>query len=119
MAEPVLTLSGISKSFAGVQALVDGALELRAGEVTALIGENGAGKSTLVKILTGIYAPDAGTILVDGRAGAPALDAGRPPPRHHGDPSGSGGVRRSFDRREHLRRRTARRRASASSTGGA
>jgi rhamnose transport system ATP-binding protein len=66
VSEPVLQLSGIAKSFAGVHALVDGALELRGGEVTALIGENGAGKSTLVKILTGIYAPDAGTILVAG-----------------------------------------------------
>ena len=54
VSEPVLQLSGIAKSFAGVHALVDGALQLRGGEVTALIGENGAGKSTLVKILTGI-----------------------------------------------------------------
>jgi rhamnose transport system ATP-binding protein len=64
--EPVLKLTGVAKSFAGVKALVDGALELHGGEVTALIGENGAGKSTLVKILTGIYAPDAGSIFIDG-----------------------------------------------------
>ena len=63
---PVLRLSGISKSFPGVRALSGVSLELHAGEVTALVGENGAGKSTMVKILTGIYQPDAGTIAVDG-----------------------------------------------------
>ncbi|HEY4199534.1 MAG TPA: sugar ABC transporter ATP-binding protein [Devosiaceae bacterium] len=68
MTEPLLTLSGISKSFPGVRALHDVSLELHPGQVTALIGENGAGKSTLVKILTGIYQPDAGTITVNGRA---------------------------------------------------
>ncbi len=64
MTEPLLTLSGITKSFPGVRALNDVSLELYPGEVTALIGENGAGKSTLVKILTGIYQPDAGTIAI-------------------------------------------------------
>jgi len=68
MTEPILTLSGVSKSFPGVRALHEVSLELHAGEVTALIGENGAGKSTLVKILTGIYQPDGGTITVAGRA---------------------------------------------------
>ncbi len=57
-AGPVLTLSGISKSFPGVKALSEVSLELFPGEVTALVGENGAGKSTIVKILTGIYQPD-------------------------------------------------------------
>jgi rhamnose transport system ATP-binding protein len=65
---PVLSLRGISKSFPGVRALNDVQLDLFAGKVTALVGENGAGKSTIVKILTGIYQPDAGTIAVDGRA---------------------------------------------------
>src|SRR3982074_1054482 len=64
---PILSLSGISKRFPGVRALHNVSLELRAGEVTALIGENGAGKSTLVKILTGIYRPAEGEILVDGK----------------------------------------------------
>jgi rhamnose transport system ATP-binding protein len=64
MTSPLLTLSGITKSFPGVRALNDVSLELYPGEVTALIGENGAGKSTLVKILTGIYQPDAGTIAI-------------------------------------------------------
>ena len=66
MTQPLIELSGVTKAFAGVHALVDAALALSAGEVTALIGENGAGKSTLVKILTGIYAADSGTIRVDG-----------------------------------------------------
>ncbi|WP_224701670.1 sugar ABC transporter ATP-binding protein [Devosia aquimaris] len=65
--QPILTLSGISKSFPGVRALHNVSLELYAGQVTALIGENGAGKSTLVKTLTGIYQPDAGEIAVNGQ----------------------------------------------------
>ncbi|MEZ5858822.1 MAG: sugar ABC transporter ATP-binding protein [Geminicoccaceae bacterium] len=64
---PVLSLSHISKGFPGVQALDDVSLTLERGSVTALIGENGAGKSTIVKILTGIYTPDAGTVNVEGR----------------------------------------------------
>ncbi len=63
---PVLETLAISKAFPGVQALAGINLKLFAGEVTALIGENGAGKSTLVKILTGVYAPDDGRILLDG-----------------------------------------------------
>jgi rhamnose transport system ATP-binding protein len=65
--EPVLFLNGVSKSFPGVRALNDVSFTLRAGEVTALVGENGAGKSTIVKILTGIYSPDAGEIVVGGQ----------------------------------------------------
>ena len=64
---PVLSLSHVSKSFPGVRALNDVSFDLRAGEVTALIGENGAGKSTIVKILTGIYTPDAGEVRVAGK----------------------------------------------------
>ncbi|MCD7059737.1 sugar ABC transporter ATP-binding protein [Pelagibacterium xiamenense] len=67
-AEPILRLEGITKTFPGVKALNDIALELYPGQVTALIGENGAGKSTLVKIMTGIYQPDAGAITLDGEA---------------------------------------------------
>jgi rhamnose transport system ATP-binding protein len=63
---PLLTLSGISKSFPGARALHNVALSLYPGQVTALIGENGAGKSTLVKIMTGIYQPDTGEIAVAG-----------------------------------------------------
>jgi len=65
---PLLEARGISKAFPGVQALVDVDFTLEAGEIHALVGENGAGKSTLVKILTGVYQPDAGTLLVDGRS---------------------------------------------------
>ena len=64
---PVLCLRGITKSFPGVRALNGVQLDLYPGQVTALIGENGAGKSTIVKILTGIYQPDEGTIEVDGK----------------------------------------------------
>jgi rhamnose transport system ATP-binding protein len=64
---PLLEMRGISKAFPGVKALDGVDIALYAGTVTALIGENGAGKSTLVKILTGIYQPDAGEIVVDGR----------------------------------------------------
>jgi rhamnose transport system ATP-binding protein len=66
-AAPILSMSGVSKRFPGVRALHNVSLTLRLGEVTALIGENGAGKSTLVKILTGIYQPDEGEILVSGK----------------------------------------------------
>lgn len=62
---PVLRLAGITKTFPGVKALNEVSLELYPGQVTALIGENGAGKSTIVKVLTGIYRADGGTIFVD------------------------------------------------------
>ena len=63
---PVLALDGVTKTFPGVKALSEVSLQLYPGKVTALVGENGAGKSTVVKILTGIYQPDGGAILVDG-----------------------------------------------------
>ena len=63
---PILTLRGISKVFPGVRALSDVDLDVRAGEVHAVMGENGAGKSTLMKIVAGVYQPDAGTITLDG-----------------------------------------------------
>ncbi len=63
---PVVSMDAITKTFPGVRALDAVRLDLHAGEVTALVGENGAGKSTTVKILTGIYRPDGGTIRIDG-----------------------------------------------------
>lgn len=65
MSEFILRMEGISKSFPGVKALDDIHLEIKKGEIHALIGENGAGKSTLIKILAGIYQPDSGTIYID------------------------------------------------------
>jgi D-xylose transport system ATP-binding protein len=65
--EPVLKLHGISKNFGAVSALTDIDLEIRAGEVVALVGDNGAGKSTLVKILAGVHEPTAGTINFCGK----------------------------------------------------
>ncbi|MFB4350622.1 sugar ABC transporter ATP-binding protein [Microbacterium sp. CR_7] len=67
MGEPILRVEGISKGFPGVQALKDVHLEVRPGEVLVLVGENGAGKSTLMKILSGIYTKDEGTITFEGR----------------------------------------------------
>ena len=67
MSDPLLSMHGIDKRFAGVPALRSASLEVGRGEVHALIGQNGAGKSTLIKILTGYYARDAGEILFDGK----------------------------------------------------
>ncbi|MFS0726912.1 sugar ABC transporter ATP-binding protein [Paenibacillus sp. 1P07SE] len=67
MSQPVLTMEGISKEFPGVKALSDVRFELYPGEVHALMGENGAGKSTLMKILSGVYAPTAGAIRLNGQ----------------------------------------------------
>ena len=64
---PVLELKGICKQFPGVRALHDVALRLYPGEVHTLMGQNGAGKSTLIKVLTGVYAPERGAILMNGR----------------------------------------------------
>ena len=67
MGEVILTMKDIDKSFVGVHALKNACLELKKGEVHALMGENGAGKSTLMKILTGIYSKDSGVIMYEGR----------------------------------------------------
>ena len=65
----VLTMRGICKSFPGVKALNDVDFTLRRGEIHALMGENGAGKSTLIKVLTGVYEKDAGSIRIEGCEG--------------------------------------------------
>lgn len=67
MAPPLLALRGVCKRYGAVQALVDVDLEIRAGEVVALVGENAAGKSTLVKVISGVDAADRGTIAWQGR----------------------------------------------------
>lgn len=64
--DPVLTLTGITKSFGDVAALDDVSLDLLPGEVHALLGANGSGKSSLVKVMTGVYQPDAGTLAIGG-----------------------------------------------------
>jgi D-xylose transport system ATP-binding protein len=66
MSEPILQLNAVSKSFGAVQVLHDVDFTVRAGEVTALVGDNGAGKSTLVKCVAGIHPIDGGEILFDG-----------------------------------------------------
>ncbi|SMH53608.1 nucleoside ABC transporter ATP-binding protein [Mesorhizobium australicum] len=65
---PIVLLKGIAKYFPGVVANQDVDLDVMPGEIHALLGENGAGKSTLMNILTGIYQPDAGEIIIDGYA---------------------------------------------------
>ena len=66
--EPLLALVGLTKRFPGVLALDSVGFELRRGEVHAICGENGAGKSTLMKVLSGLYQPDEGTIVFKGEA---------------------------------------------------
>jgi D-xylose transport system ATP-binding protein len=65
--QPVLATDGVSKAFGPVQALDGVDFEVRTGEVVGLVGDNGAGKSTFVKILSGIYGPDAGSVYFGGR----------------------------------------------------
>lgn len=67
MVKKLLEMQNISKAFAGIKALDNVQFDLNAGEVHALMGENGAGKSTLMKILTGVYERDEGTVVIDGK----------------------------------------------------
>ncbi|MBC8094097.1 MAG: sugar ABC transporter ATP-binding protein [Pseudonocardia sp.] len=67
MTEPILELRGVNKTFGAVQVLHDVDFTVRAGEVTALVGDNGAGKSTLVKCVAGIHSTDSGEVLFNGK----------------------------------------------------
>lgn len=76
---PPLEIRGVRRTFDGVVAVDHASFEVRRGEVVALVGDNGAGKSTLVKLISGVYSPTGGEILVDGepaRSGAHARDRG-------------------------------------------
>jgi rhamnose transport system ATP-binding protein len=64
--EALLSLTGAAKTFGPVVALADGTIEIRSGEIHALVGENGAGKSTLVKVLAGLHHPDSGDFRLGG-----------------------------------------------------
>src|SRR5262245_64629650 len=64
----ILGVRELTKSFGAITALKNVSLDFAPGEIRAICGENGAGKSTLVKILTGVYRPDAGTLTVNGEA---------------------------------------------------
>ena len=69
-ATPILSLKGVSKNFAGYQALDDVSLDIYPGQVLCLLGDNGAGKSTLIKVLSGFHEPTSGTVEVNGVATA-------------------------------------------------
>jgi len=64
--EPVLVLKDIRKSFGAVTAIENFSLDIRPGEIVALVGDNGAGKSTLIKIISGVHAPTSGSITIEG-----------------------------------------------------
>ncbi|MCU1683088.1 MAG: transporter ATP-binding protein [Amycolatopsis sp.] len=67
MSEPILDIKGLNKSFGPVHVLHDVDFSVRAGEVTALVGDNGAGKSTMVKCIAGIHPSDSGTVRFEGK----------------------------------------------------
>jgi len=64
-AAPILRLTDIRKTFGGITAIESFSLDVRAGEIVALVGDNGAGKSTLIKIISGVYTPTSGTITIE------------------------------------------------------
>ena len=79
--EPILQVKHISKVFPGVKALTDVTADFYPGEVHTLVGENGAGKSTLIKIISGVYTPTEGEVILEGKkmdfhTPGQAIDAG-------------------------------------------
>lgn len=80
MAEPLLSLQGVSRSFGGLKAVSEVSLQVQPGTLTALIGPNGAGKTTLFALMSGFLKPDSGRVLFDGQditGHAPHLNAAR------------------------------------------
>ncbi len=67
MKPPILALKNVNKSFGPIEVLNDISLQVKAGEVLCLLGDNGAGKSTLIKIMSGVYVPSSGELLMDGQ----------------------------------------------------
>lgn len=67
MSTPILSLERVTKSFGSVTVIDGVSVDVHPGRVQVLLGENGAGKSTLIKMMAGVYQPDGGRILVDGR----------------------------------------------------
>ena len=68
MSNEFIVVKHVSKSFAGVQALQDVSLTIRSGEIRCLVGENGCGKSTLIKMISGVYEPDSGEVVINGKS---------------------------------------------------
>lgn len=91
----ILEIKGVSKSFPGVKALESVDIEIREGEIHALVGENGAGKSTLIKILSGAYRKDRGEIIFDGTP----IDIRNP---HHAQQIGISTIYQEFNLANHL-----------------
>ena len=67
MSEPLLSIRGLTKVFGGLVAVDNVSLDVRRGEVVGLLGDNGAGKSTLIKCVSGVYHPEEGAIVFDGK----------------------------------------------------
>ena len=100
----MLEMRGVSKSFAGVQALRDVNFTVEAGQIHALVGENGAGKSTLMKVLSGVYPRGSyeGTIVFDGEERQLSRHQRLRGARDHHHPPGTGPDPADVDRGEHL-----------------
>ncbi|MDE2047247.1 MAG: ABC transporter ATP-binding protein [Betaproteobacteria bacterium] len=71
MSQPLLLVKGVSKRFGGLQALSDVGIEIQPGTIYGLIGPNGAGKTTFFNVITGLYTPDSGTFVLDGKPYTP------------------------------------------------